>query len=71
MLQILVWVGCVLIIGVGYCAMHLAMLTANALGKKSHRGDLVFVLMTIAAIVLFIVSLFQGKSLRDLLSSLS
>ena len=59
MLQILIWAVCVLIVGVGYCALQTGIIAAKYTDKKTHKGDLVFVLMIIAAVVLFILSIVQ------------
>ena len=66
MLQILVWAACVLIIGVGYCGMHLEKIAAKDKVKGS-TGYAFFILMFLLAGALFAVSLLQGQALSNVL----
>lgn len=67
MLQILIWAGCVLIFGVGYCAMFLEKLAVGDKAKKS-TGQAIFVLMFLLAAVLFIISVSQGIQISNILN---
>jgi hypothetical protein len=66
MLQILIWGVCVLIFGVGACGATLERIAAGD-KAKTFTGAGIFVLMTLLAVVIFILSIFQGQSLNNIL----
>ncbi|MCG7851484.1 MAG: hypothetical protein MIO92_03075 [Methanosarcinaceae archaeon] len=65
MLQILIWAVCILIIGVGYCAIYLEKITAGERATKT-TGLAFFVLMLIFAVALFVLSVMQGIQIEGL-----
>lgn len=67
MLQILVWAICVLIIGVGYCAMHLAKLNAEE-EKKKGAGQGAFLILFTLALLMFALSVSQGIDISNILN---
>jgi hypothetical protein len=66
MLQILVWAICVLIIGVGYCAMHLVKLNSEEKDKKN-AGQTTFIVFGLLALGIFALSVRQGGEILNLL----
>jgi len=59
MLQLLVWAVCALIIGVGYCGMHLARISSKKEDTKGiGNGFLGFGI--IVAILIFIISFVES-----------
>ncbi len=67
MLQILIWAACFIIIGIGYCGWQLEELKAIQKGAKKTTGISFMILMTIVAIILILLSLFQGTVLSNIL----
>jgi protein-S-isoprenylcysteine O-methyltransferase Ste14 len=66
MLQILIWAVCVLIVGVGYCAMMLERIATQDRPKPS-SGIAIFLLLAILAGVLLYWSLAQAEGLPGIL----
>jgi len=54
MLQILIWAVCILIIGVGYCAIYLEKITAGERATKT------------TGLALFVLSVMQGIQIEGL-----
>lgn len=66
MLQILVWAVCVLIVGVGYCAMMLERMASKDRPKPS-SGIAIFILLSILAGLLLYWSIAQAEGLSGIL----
>lgn len=62
MLQILILCACVLIIGVGYCAMNLEKIALKEKAKK-YSGLAIFIIMLILACLLSYLSVLQGQEI--------
>jgi len=67
MLQILIWASCFIIIGIGYCGWQLEEIKAIQKGAKKTTGISFMIVMTIVAIILILLSLFQGTVLANIL----
>jgi hypothetical protein len=68
MLQILVWVGCVIIFALGYCGWQMEEIKALQKQAKHTTGVGFFFLMIVLAGILFVLSLVQGLAATNLLN---
>lgn len=65
MLQILIWGVCVLIFGTGACGASLERIVAGD-KKKSYTGAGIFIIMTLLALIIFVLSIAQGTAVADI-----
>jgi len=69
MLQILIWGICALIFGLGFCAMSIEKIAAGK-EKTPNTGLGIFIFMIILAILIFVLSLFQGQNVSSILDKI-